>query len=273
MFDMVDSDGRRITAEYARQRIRWEPVIEVTQTKGTSEVHPQFSLNDEFAAFEVRNKLLTNAESKVIPNSYARSALLQGLELEAETGVNPYKFGMIGSTDSHNGLATTEESNFYGKLANHMLTEVRRGEQSNFPAWEISASGLAGVWATENTRSSILKAFQRKEVYATTGSRIALRMFGGFNFKAGDARARDIAGVGYRRGVPMGGDLNAAPRGKAPGFLLHAAKDPLGANLDRIQIVKGWLDAEGRKQERVHGDFHLPVKLPSADGVYLVLQA
>ena len=252
MFDMVDSDGRRITAEYARQRIRWEPVIEVTQTKGNSEVHPQFSPNDEFAGFEVRNRLLTGAESEPSPNSYARSALLQGLDIEAMTGVNPYKFGLIGSTDSHNGLVTTEEGNFFGKLANHMLTEVRKGEQSNFPAWEISASGLAGVWAEENTRTAIVNAFKRKEVYATSGPRIAVRMFGGFNFKSGDASVKDIAAVGYRKGVPMGGDLTAAPRGKAPALLLHAAKDPLGANLDRIQIIKGWLDAAGAKHEQIY---------------------
>lgn len=266
MFDMVDSDGRRITAEYARQRIRWEPVMEITQTKGTSETHPQLSANDEFAGFEVRNKLLTGPEAKVSPNSYARTALMQGLELEAATGVNPYKFGLIGSTDSHNGLVTTEESNYYGKLANHMLTEVRKGEQSNFPAWEISASGLAGVWAGENSRIAIVNAFKRKEVFATSGPRIAVRMFGGFNFKNGDARAKDLAAVGYRKGVPMGGDLTAAPRGKAPAFLLHAAKDPLSANLDRIQIIKGWLDAAGVKHEQVYDVAWAGARRPDGSG-------
>ncbi len=266
MFDMVDSDGRRITAEYARQRIRWEPVMEVTQTKGTSETHPQLSPSDEFADFEIRNKLLTGPEAKVSPNSYARTALLQGLELEAGTGANPYKFGLIGSTDSHNGLVATEEGNFYGKLANHMLTESRKGEQSNFPAWELSASGIAGVWATENTRTAIFNAFKRKEVFATSGPRIAVRMFGGFNFKGGDARAKDIATVGYRKGVPMGGDLTAAPRGKAPAFLLHAVKDPLGANLDRIQIIKGWLDAAGVKHEQIYEAAWAGERRPDGNG-------
>lgn len=252
MFDMVDSDGRPISEEYARTRIRWEPVMEVTQVKGNSETHPALSTNDEFADFEIRNKLLIGREAEVSPHSYARTALLQGLEIESDVGVNPYKFGLIGSSDSHTGLVSVKENNFYGKLVNHSLPEQRLNETSNFPAWELSASGLAAVWATENTREAIAAAFKRKEVYATTGPRIGLRVFGGFRFKTKHAEAKDIAAVGYKRGVPMGGDLTMAPKGKAPSFLIHAVKDALGANLERVQMVKGWLDADGVKQERVY---------------------
>ena len=251
MFDMVDSDGRPITAEYARTRIRWEPVMEVSQVKGTSETHPALSVNDEFADFEIRNKLLIGDPAKASPNSYARTALLQGMEIEAATGVNPYKFGMIGSSDSHTGLVSVEENNFFGKLVNDTLPEERAKQALIFPAWEMAAAGLAAVWATENTRAAIAAAFRRKEVYATTGPRISLRFYGGFSFRNSDARAKDIAAVGYRRGVPMGSDLTAAPRGKAPSFLVHAVKDPLGANLDRVQIIKGWLDTNGKKHEKV----------------------
>jgi len=252
MFDMVDSDGRPISAEYARTRMRWEPVIEVTQVKGTSETHPALSLTDEFAGFEIRNKLLIGTEEKISPHSYARTALLQGLEIENNTGVNPYKFGLIGSTDDHTGLVSVDEANFYGKLAVDSLPEQRVNDKVIFPAWEMSASGLAAVWATENTRSAIAAAFKRKEVYATTGPRITLRVFGGYSFRPSQARVRNIAAVGYKNGVPMGGDLSTAPRGKAPSFLIHAAKDPQGANLDRIQVVKGWLDGSGVKHEHVY---------------------
>jgi hypothetical protein len=252
MFDRVDSDGRPITAEYARQRIRWEPVMEITQTKGTSETDPSLSPNDEFAGFEVRNKLLTGPAAKVTSASFARTALIDGLAYEAALGVNPYKFGVIGSTDSHNSLVTTEEYRYYGKLVSQMVTQQRPQERSNFTIWELSASGLAGVWAKENTRQGIYEAFKRKEVYATSGPRIALRVFGGFGFSAADSRAKNIAAVGYRLGVPMGGDLTSAPHGKAPVFLVHAVKDALSGNLDRVQMIKGWVDATGDKHEKVY---------------------
>ena len=266
MFDRVDSDGRPITAEYARERIRWEPVMEITQVKGTSETDPSLSPNDEFAGFEVRNKLLVGRPAKVTSAAFARTAMLDGLAMEATTGVNPYKFGVVGSTDSHTGFSTTQESNFLGKLGSQMLTERRPQDRGNFPIWELSAAGLAGVWATENTRQGIFDAFQRKEVYATSGPRIAVRMFGGFNFKAADARAVDIAVPGYQRGVPMGGDLAAAPRGKAPGFLVHAVKDPESGNLDRVQMVKGWLDAAGERHEKVYDIIWSGTRRPDAQG-------
>ena len=252
MFDRVDSEGRPLTAEYARERMRWETVMEIAQTKGTSETDPSLSPNDEFAGFEVRNKLLVGTAIQPKPASFARTALLEGLAQQGSIGVNPYKFGIIGSTDSHNSLTSTEEYNFFGKLASQMNTLQRPQDRSNFAIWELSAAGLAGVWAQENTRQSIFDAFRRKEVYGTSGPRIALRVFGGFGFRAADARAVDIAAVGYRRGVPMGGDLSAAPRGKAPSFLVHAVKDERSGNLDRLQMIKGWVDAAGARHEKVY---------------------
>jgi hypothetical protein len=252
MFDRVDSDGRPLTAEYARERMRWETVMEIAQTKGTSETDPSLSPNDEFAGFEVRNKLLVGTAIEPKTASFARTALLEGLAQQGGIGVNPYKFGIIGSTDSHNSLTSTEEYNFFGKLASQMNTSQRPQDRSNFAIWELSAAGLAGVWAQQNTRQSIFDAFRRKEVYGTSGPRIALRVFGGFGFRAADARAVDIAAVGYRRGVPMGGDLSAAPRGRAPSFLVHAVKDERSGNLDRLQMIKGWVDAAGAKHEKVY---------------------
>jgi len=252
MFDRVDSNGRPLTAEYARERIRWEPVMEMGQSKGTSETDPALSPNDEFAGFEIRNKLLIGTPIKAMPGSFARPALLEGLGMESSLGVNPYKFGFVGGTDSHNSLSSTDEYQFYGKLASQMSTPQRPQDRSNFAVWELSAAGLAGVWAKENTRQGILDAFMRKEVYATSGPRIALRVFGGFGFRTADARAKDIAAVGYRQGVPMGGDLSAAPRGQVPSLLIYAVKDPLSGNLDRVQVVKGWLTADGSRHEKIY---------------------
>jgi hypothetical protein len=254
MFDMVDSYGRTITAEYARTRMRWEPVMELTQVKGTSEVRPELSPNDEFAEFEIRRKLLIGTPTPPNAGDYARSALLRGLEIEGNTGANPYKFGMIGSSDSHTGLSSVEESDFLGKLAMDALPQERYHPSSPviFPAWEMSASGIAGVWATANTREAIAAAFKRKEVYATTGPRVTLRVFGSYSFVKSDANAKEIAKVGYRKGVPMGGDLWNAPKGKAPSFLIYAVKDPISGNLDRIQVIKGWLDASGKTHEHIY---------------------
>jgi hypothetical protein len=253
MFDMVDSAGRPINSEYARMRIRWEPVMEVTQMKGTSEVHPELSPNDEFAEFEIRRKLLAGAATPSNKADYARSALLRGLEIEQQVGTNPYKFGMIGAGDSHTGLSSSEENDFLGKLANDSLPSQRtpRPNPVIFPAWEMGSGGIAGVWATANTREALMAAFKRKEVYATTGPRIELRVFGGFTFVADDAKAKDIASVGYGKGIPMGGDLTNAPRGKAPSFLIHAVKDPVSGNLDRVQVIKGWLDKAGATHEKI----------------------
>jgi hypothetical protein len=257
MFDEVDSAGRPISADYARTRARWEPIVEATQIKGDSETRAELSPNDELAGFEIFDYLLKAQPNGKLPpspppkpGSYVRTALLRGLEVESRVGVNPFKFGVIGSTDAHTSASSPDEDNFHGKTARDSIPEHKFGEQQG-PYAEMSASGIAGVWASANTREAIFAAFRRKEVYATTGPRIAVRFFGGFSFRASDARARDIARVGYAKGVPMGGDLTAAPKGRAPTFLIHAAKDPLGANLDRVQVVKGWLGADGKAHERV----------------------
>ena len=255
MFQDVDSDGRPISADYARTRARWERDMEVTQIKGTSEVSPELSPNDEFANFEIYHGLFSR-KLKWKPNKadYARYALMLGLKIEDEVGVNPYKFGMIGSTDVHVGLASADEDDFFGAVARGLLPEDRNKNRSgtNFAVWTLSASGYAAVWAKENTRKEIFAAFKRREVYATTGTRIQLRVFGGFNFRKRDSRATDVAGLGYERGVPMGGDLANAPSGKAPSLLIRAVKDPVGANLDRVQVVKGWLDKSGETHEKVY---------------------
>lgn len=267
MFDEVDSDGRPITAQYARERMRWESVVEITQTKGTSEVRPELAPTDEFAEFEIRRKLLAGMPTPPDAADYARSALLRGIGFQRSIGANPYKFGVIGSSDNHVGMASLDENDFTGKLAVATLPRDRLApNQPIFPAWEMSASGYAAVWATENTREAIFAAFKRKEVYATTGTRIGLRFFGGFSFRAADARAADIGEVGYRKGVPMGGDLTAAPRGQAPTFLVHAAMDPLSGHLDRIQIVKGWVDAAGGTQERIYDVAWSGDREPQPDG-------
>jgi hypothetical protein len=255
----VDSDGRPISAEYARMRMRWETEVEIAQSKGTSEVLPQLAPSDEFAGFEIWQRLLVNRPMPPSPHDYVRSALLEGIQIERTTGVNPYKFGFVGATDSHTGLSTVQESNFLGDFGADptpadRLAESRPGAKAPFifPAWLLSAAGRAAVWATENTRQAIFDAFKRKEVYGTTGTRIMLRVFGGFDFRPADADAKDIAKVGYRKGVPMGGDLWNAPKGKAPSFLIYAVKDPISGNLDRIQVVKGWLDASGKTHEHIY---------------------
>ena len=215
MFDMIDSDGRPLSAVYTRTRMRWEPVMEITQIKGTSEVHPQLSPDDPFAGFEVRNKLLTGADAKVSAGSYARNALMQGLQLVQSTGANHYKFEMVGSSDSHFGLAAIREDDCYGKLASDSL-----------PASRVEMQG---------------------------------------NFAASDVLAEDGT-VGYQKGVPMGGDLSAAPAGKSPTFLVQVSKDPQGANLDRVEIINGWLDASGKTHGKVYDVAWAGQRTPNAKG-------
>jgi hypothetical protein len=250
-----------LTKAYAETRIRWEPIYEVTQIKGDGEAHPYLSPNDEFADYEPWDKANLGPVPKkkeMFQYEYAREALKNGLKLEEKLGVNPYKFGMVGSTDSHTSLATAEEENFFGKHSGKEPKPERWsklvGELGDIKwyGWEQVSSGYAAVWATENTREAIFDAMQRKEVYATTGPRILVRFFGGWNFEAQDAHNRLPAAVGYQKGVSMGGDLHKAPRGKAPTFLVAALKDPYSGNLDRIQIVKGWLDRKGKTHEKVY---------------------
>jgi hypothetical protein len=205
---------------------------------------------------------------------YARSALRNGLKLEQELGVNPYKFGMVGSTDAHTGLTAVEEENFFGKTSSTEPSPergsnpfIQRGD-AVIMDWEMTASGYAAVWATANTREALFDAMERRETYATTGPRMLVRFFGGWDFDDQDASSRLPAEAGYTKGVPMGGDLRDAPAGKAPTLLVAALKDPIGANLDRIQIVKGWLHQDGRTQEKVYdvawGD--ADVRRPGGDG-------
>jgi hypothetical protein len=264
MFPIVEAFGKKIDRRYAETRAKWERLYEVTQTKGDGEAHPFLSPNDEFANFEKWDKgNLDGSVAKtkdMLEFEYARSALKNGLKLEASLGVNPYKIGLIGSSDAHTGLAAMEEDNFFGKTTPQEPSPERLTKTffSNDKTgvtimdWEVSASGYAAVWATENTRAAIFDAMQRRETYATTGPRMVVRFFGGWDFAPADAKNRMPAAIGYAKGVPMGGDLGDAPAGKAPMFLVAALKDPIGANLDRIQIIKGWLDAKGEVHEQVY---------------------
>jgi hypothetical protein len=264
MFPVVETFGKKLDRDYVQTRARWEPLYEVTQTKGTGEAHPFLSPNDEFANFELWDKgnldgTATKAKD-MLEFEYARSALKNGLKLEEQLGTNPYKFGMIGSSDAHNGLAALEEDNFFGKTApqepspERMTKAFIDNQKTGVKVmdWEVGASGYAAVWATENTREAIFDAMKRRETYATTGPRMAVRFFGGWDFTPADANNRMPAVIGYAKGVPMGGDLKSAPQGKSPTFLVAALKDAIGANLDRIQVVKGWVDKEGKTQERVY---------------------
>jgi hypothetical protein len=268
MFDDVTlTTKKRINRDYAERRMHWEPLYEVTQMKGDGETHPALSRNDEFADFETWDKGSFGVDKhtpEMLPREYAREALKRGLAYEQKIGANPFKFGMIGSTDSHTGLATTTEDNFFGKITGLEPTgkpgrydEIITGRFLEDPAqqnraWATSASGLAAVWATENTREGLWDALARKEVYATTGTRLLVRVFAGFDFVTDDVQRHDFAKYGYQKGVPMGGDLYRAPAGKAPSLLIRALRDVDGANLDRIQVVKGWLDAKGGLQENVY---------------------
>jgi hypothetical protein len=263
MFPIVESfTGKPVDLEYAKTRAKWEPLYEVTQIKGDGEAHPFLSVNDEFADYETWDQgnldLSVAKKPDMLQYEYARSALKIGLELEQKLGVNPYKFGMIGSTDSHTALTTAGEDNFFGKHSGvepgpkrweHPMAQV--GDKK-YEGWSMVASGYAAVWAKENTRAAIFDAMMRKETYATTGPRMIVRFFGGWDFTDKDAQSRLPAFAGYTKGVPMGGDLPPDSAGKSPTFLVAALKDPMSGNLDRIQIVKGWLDTGGKRQEKVY---------------------
>ncbi len=257
MFAETTVGGEAIDADYARRRMRWEPVVEVTQIKGDSETRSVFSPNDPFAEFETFAHYIQTDQKNFAdyPADYVRPALKTGLAIGKKTGVNPYKFGLIGSSDAHSGLAAVEENNFWGKMATDStpMTKSRAADSPvTFDGWDMSASGLAAVWAEENTREALFAAFKRKEVYATTGPRIRVQMFAGWSFPETAVESVLFADIGYRLGVPMGGDLIASEETiDAPQLLVRAVKDPHGANLDRIQIVKGWLDSAGNTHEHV----------------------
>ena len=256
-------NGTELDETYVTQRKKWEPLYEATQIKGDGEAHPFLSPDDEFADYEtwdIGNLDVSVAKTNdMLAGEYAREALKRGLAIEQRLGTNPYKFGMIGATDSHTSLATAEEDNFFGKHSgyepnpermSHPFMETDKGK---IVGWQMVASGLAAVWATENTREAIFDAMQRKEVYGTTGPRMSVRMFGGWEFNDQDLNSRIPANAGYKKGTPMGGDLRVKPEdATAPNFMVYALRDPIGANLDRIQIVKGWLDADGTTHEKVY---------------------
>ena len=262
MFQLTLADGSPMTADYAKRRAMHEPVVEATQIKGDSETHPFLSPNDEFASFGVKGWELGNlplthkTTPDMLAGNYIREALKRGISLEQKLGVNPYAFGLIGSTDSHTALATGDEDNFFGKhtgnepaIKDRALHTQNLGTTSGRFGWHYLAGGYAAAWARGNTRAEIFDAFKRREVYATTGPRMVLRVFGGFDFTAKDWDG-DWVRAGYKRGVPMGGELSDG--GKAPSFLISALKDPDGANLDRVQVVKGWVDAAGNMHEQVY---------------------
>jgi hypothetical protein len=254
--------GRALDRRYVESRARWEPLYEITQIKGDGEAHPLLSPDDAFADYETwdaGNLDLSEAKTdEMLQYEYGREALKNGLLLESRLGTNPYKFGFVGSTDSHTGLAAVEEDNFFGKATNAEPSPTRmqhpftRTENGAFEGYELVASGLAAVWAEDNTRAAIWDAMARKEVYGTTGTRMGVRFFGGWDFEPADLNSRQPAFRGYEKGVPMGADLRPSHGGAAPTFMVYALRDPIGANLDRIQIVKGWLDANGETHERVY---------------------
>ncbi len=275
MFALNTWSGDPLTREWAEARARWEPMYEINQIKGVGETHPALSPNDEFAGFEIWDAAnLTGVPKKpgMIEREYARQALIEGLKLEESLGTNPFKFGFAGGTDSHTGLTTAEENNFFGKHTGVEPSPKRwdhfviKAKQVSVKGWQMASGGYTGVWATENTREAIWDALKRKEAYATTGPRISVRFFGGWDFDAADAHTRMPAEVGYEKGVPMGGDLRAAPAGKSPTFLVAALKDPLSGNLDRIQIVKAWASADGKLQEKIHDVVWSDGRKTDADG-------
>ena len=281
MFALQDdfADGAPYDKAYAETRQKWERLYEVTQLKGDGEAHPLLSNEDEFADYDNwdwGNLDLTQAKTPaMLPGEYARSGLLRGLELQAKLGINPFKFGMIGATDNHVGLSTVDDDNFFGKFPlyepnpGRVLHEARGNEKLGlgYKGWRYSSSGLTALWSTDNTRGALFDAMQRREAYATTGPRIRVRFFGGWQYEQDDLRHRDLARIGYGKGVPMGSDLAApAPGASAPRFLVYAQRDPMGANLDRVQVIKGWLDARGKPREKVYDVAWSGGRKPGANG-------
>ncbi len=280
MFALQDdfAAGAPYDRDYAGTRQKWERLYEVTQLKGDGEAHPLLSNEDEFADYDNwdwGNLDLSAAKTPgMLPGEYARSGLLRGLELQATLGVNPFKFGLIGATDTHTGLSTVDDDNFFGKFPlyepnpGRAIHESRGNEELGlgYKGWRYSSAGMTALWATANTRGALFDAMQRREAYATTGPRIRVRFFGGWDFEQADLLRRDLARVGYGKGVPMGADLKAAPGTGAPRFLVYAQRDPMGANLDRVQVIKGWLDAGGKPREKVHDVAWSGERTPAANG-------
>lgn len=270
-------NGKKLDKTYVTERDKWEPLYEATQIKGDSEAHPFLSPDDEFADYETwdaGNLDMSQAKTNdMLAGEYAREALKRGLTIEAKLGTNPYKFGLIGSTDSHTSLTASEEASFFGKHTGAEPSPTRwthpfaKTDKGRIEGWQSVASGIAAVWATENTRKAIFDAMERREVYGTTGSRMTVRLFGGWDFTDQDLNSRMPAVVGYEKGVPMGSDLRRAPdQSAAPTFMVFSLRDPIGANLDRIQIVKGWIKADGKTQEQVYDVVWSGDRKPGANG-------
>ncbi len=282
MFAVERLNGAMIDRDYALRRARWEPLLEVTQIKGDGESHPLLSPNDEFADFGTWDKgNMGGFDGNVqkhpddLRREYARPALLLGLEIGARLGANPFRFGMIGSTDSHTSLSTAREENFWGKMGRlepsgmryqRFMMESKSSPELSYYSWEQVASGYAAVWATANTRAAIFDAMRRREVYATTGPRIRLRVFAGWDFETADLARPDVVDVGYARGVPMGGELSGEPNGRSPTLLVMALKDPDGPNLDRVQIIKGWQDRDGQLKQQIYDVALADGRQPGPDG-------
>jgi hypothetical protein len=269
--------GRKIDEFYAEQRANWERMYEITQNFGDGEAHPYLSPDDEFADYgtwDIGNLDLSEAKTDdMLQYEYAREALKSGLALEAKFGTNPYKFAIQGGTDMHTSLPTTQEDNFFGKHTGYeprperMNLPLSETEVGKIMGWQQLASGLTAVWTEENSRASIFDAMDRKEVYATTGTRIGVRFFGGWDYAEADINSRSPAFIGYEKGVPMGGDLPPTTENvSAPTFMVYALRDPIGANLDRIQIIKGWLDADGKTHEKVYDVAWSGDRTPGTDG-------
>lgn len=281
MFPLVDdfNGGEPLDAVYAEQRQKWERLYEAAQHKGDGEAHPFLSPEDEFADFETWDEgnldLSVAKTPEMLPGEYLRSGLQRGLLLEQQTGVNPFKFGLVGGTDTHNGLSTFDEDNYFGKFTSYEPNPTRATHLSGANpelglkkyGWQLNSAGVTAVWAEANTREAIYDAMARRETYATTGPRMAVRLFGGWDYPDTAIQSRDLARVGYQGGVPMGSDLRPAPEGAAaPRFLVYALRDPIGANLDRVQIIKGWVDAEGNSREKVHDVAWSDGRVPDANG-------
>ncbi len=269
--------GRKVDDDYVKARAKWEPLYEATQIKGDGEAHPLLSPDDVFADYETWDAgnldLTASKTPDMLQYEYAREALKNGLLLERKLGTNPYKFGMVGSTDSHTALATAEEDNFFGKATNvepnpgRMMHPFMKSEYGTFEGYQLVASGYTGVWAKENTRASIWDAMERKEVYATTGPRMMVRFYAGWNYTAEDLNSRQPAFRGYEKGVPMGGELSGQDANGSPTFMVYALRDAIGANLDRIQIIKGWLDSKGKTHEKIYDVAWSAGREPDSNGV------
>ncbi len=271
-------DGAAYSKDYLKTRAKWEKLYEIGQTKGDSETHPLLSPDDEFADYERWDWANLDVTQKktpdMLPGEYARAALKNGLAFDQSRGINPFKIGFVGGSDIHTGLSTSYDDNFFGAFAwmepsPERAIKVAKSNKElgiSYKGWQYASPGPTAVWATENTRGAIFDAMERRETYATTGPRIRVRFFGGYDFTAEDVKGRNLAKVGYAKGVPMGGDLSRAAKGKSPNFMVWALRDPEGANLDRVQIVKGWVDKQGVTQEHVYDVAWGGDRKPGKDG-------